>query len=276
MKHVREPLPDVQTMRPEVSAALAAIVERATAKECRNRYADAAEMVEDLEQALAIEAARAGSTNGEATSVLQALPRETRAVAEPQLRRPRRLALWILIPVGLIAAGTAAYYVLRPEDGGDKAKPPVAAARPQPVKLIAAKDFDPPPGDGDEHANELRYALDRDPNTTWSTEGYDNGVFAQGKKGVGIYVDAPPPVAGRELVIRTPKVGWEGGIYVAKSGPPEDLGGWTQVADFTMTKKSQRIGLDTAGQRFRYYLVWITKLPPGAERAEISEILLYR
>ena len=39
MKHVREPLPDVQRRRPEISAALAAVVERATAKETRNRYA---------------------------------------------------------------------------------------------------------------------------------------------------------------------------------------------------------------------------------------------
>src|SRR3954469_25136744 len=52
MKHVREPLPDVQAARPEVSAALAAVIERATAKETRNRYATAAEMVLDLERAL--------------------------------------------------------------------------------------------------------------------------------------------------------------------------------------------------------------------------------
>ena len=41
MKHVQEPLPDVQKLRPEISAALAAVVERATAKETGNRYATA-------------------------------------------------------------------------------------------------------------------------------------------------------------------------------------------------------------------------------------------
>src|ERR687884_315832 len=41
MKHVRDPLPDVQQLRPEVSAALASVVERATSKERRNRYANA-------------------------------------------------------------------------------------------------------------------------------------------------------------------------------------------------------------------------------------------
>ena len=41
MKHVREPLPDLRRVRPEVSAALTAVIERATAKETRNRYGTA-------------------------------------------------------------------------------------------------------------------------------------------------------------------------------------------------------------------------------------------
>src|SRR5918912_2066547 len=85
MKHVRESLPDVQRRRPEVSAALAAVVDRATAKETANRYRTADEMVHDLEQVLAIEAARAGETSGEATAVLRSLPGDTADFA------PRRL-----------------------------------------------------------------------------------------------------------------------------------------------------------------------------------------
>src|SRR5918992_687771 len=45
MKHVREPIPDVQRLRPEVSAALAAVVDRATCKETRNRYATVTDML---------------------------------------------------------------------------------------------------------------------------------------------------------------------------------------------------------------------------------------
>src|SRR3954468_2518677 len=113
MKHVRDPLPDVQTLRPEMSAALAAIVERATAKETRNRYADAAEMVDDLEQALGIEAARAGATNGEATSVLRALPAEAAEYAPPRLRKGPR-PLWLGGATMLLAAaGVAAFLLLR-------------------------------------------------------------------------------------------------------------------------------------------------------------------
>src|SRR5207302_2367037 len=61
MKHVREQLPDVQAKRPEVSAALAAVIDRATAKHREQRYADDAELIADLEDVLAIETARSGS-----------------------------------------------------------------------------------------------------------------------------------------------------------------------------------------------------------------------
>src|ERR671914_540515 len=90
MKHVTEPLPDVQRRRPEISAALAAIVERATAKETRNRYATVDDMVHDLEEVLAIEAARTGQATGEATTVLRSLSGDTADFAPGRLRHPRR------------------------------------------------------------------------------------------------------------------------------------------------------------------------------------------
>src|SRR6201997_917712 len=43
MKHVRETIPDVQLKRPEISAALASVVDNATAKRVEDRYADDAE-----------------------------------------------------------------------------------------------------------------------------------------------------------------------------------------------------------------------------------------
>ena len=48
MKHVNEELPDVQRRRPEVSAAVALVVERATAKDPAERYQDVGEMIDDL------------------------------------------------------------------------------------------------------------------------------------------------------------------------------------------------------------------------------------
>src|SRR5215210_7972364 len=60
MKHVREDLPDVQMRRPEVSASLAAVLDRMTDKRLEHRYPDARALVADLEEALAAEAARSG------------------------------------------------------------------------------------------------------------------------------------------------------------------------------------------------------------------------
>src|SRR3954466_9499644 len=60
MQHVRDPIPNVTAYRPEVSAVLASIVDKATRKELKNRYATVDEMVRDLEQALAVEARRGG------------------------------------------------------------------------------------------------------------------------------------------------------------------------------------------------------------------------
>src|SRR3954466_2472280 len=126
MKHVRDPLPDVQALRPDMSAALAAIVERSTAKERRNRYADAGEMVDDLEQALGIEASRAGTTNGEATSVLRALPPDAKNVAPQRLRRPR--PIWVgIVTMLLAAAAVAAVLLLTTRETGGRDDEPKAA-----------------------------------------------------------------------------------------------------------------------------------------------------
>src|ERR1700761_3850852 len=78
MKHVREELPDMQRVRPEVSASLAAVLDRMTDKNLADRYADVPSLVADLEEALAIEAARSGTSTGEATAVIRTLPAQTR------------------------------------------------------------------------------------------------------------------------------------------------------------------------------------------------------
>ena len=63
MERVREEIPDVQAKRPEVSAALAAVLETTTAKRPSDRYADDAELIADLEDVLGLETARAGSVH---------------------------------------------------------------------------------------------------------------------------------------------------------------------------------------------------------------------
>ncbi|MEA2375366.1 MAG: eukaryotic-like serine/threonine-protein kinase [Thermoleophilaceae bacterium] len=278
MMHVREPLPDVQRTRPEISAALAAVIDRATAKECDNRYATVDEMVWDLEQALSIEAARAGEATGEATTVLRALPDETADFAPGRLRRPGRYVLMALavavaaVVVGFVLAGNAGQSNDR--GGAAAAKRTAALVR---VPLTAAHDYDPFGDDRSEHPEDAAKAIDRDPASTWATVHYSTGQLQ--KRGVGLYVDAGAPVAGRRLDVRTPHGGFLAQIYGSRTGEPsgagpESFSDWgTPLASVTVSNR-KKIYLDTHGQHYRYYLIWIFRLPPGQAQAEIGTVRL--
>ncbi|MCW2993912.1 MAG: serine/threonine protein kinase, partial [Conexibacter sp.] len=91
MKHVREQLPDVQIRRPEVSSALASVLDRSTAKETGSRYADDRAMIADLEEVLAIETQRSGQSTGEVTAVLRTLPPSARRKLPTRVTHPLRL-----------------------------------------------------------------------------------------------------------------------------------------------------------------------------------------
>src|SRR2546421_2866666 len=123
MKHVREDLPDVQSRRPEISAALAQVVDAATAKRVEDRYADDAELIADLEDVLAIETARAGSATGEVTSVLRTLPSSTQRRVPFRLRHRIMAVLALVIVIGA-AAGVAIWLTGRTHHGTGKLAQP--------------------------------------------------------------------------------------------------------------------------------------------------------
>src|SRR3954468_18248806 len=102
MKHVNEELPDVQQRRPELSAAAAMVVERATAKDPAQRYQEVGDLIDDLSTALEVEAARAGSTTGEATSVLDAVPPPKRKLAGRTSWSRAAIALALLIAAAVV------------------------------------------------------------------------------------------------------------------------------------------------------------------------------
>jgi serine/threonine-protein kinase len=275
MKHVRETVPDVQRRRPEVSSVLAAIVERATAKHPENRYAGAAEMVEDLEDALAVETARAGTYDEQMTSVLE-------AVSEGPSRRPlislsRRPSLagaaLLLLLVGLIVFGAVRLIGA----GGGSGPEPLAEARSINLSGSAAKDYDPQ-GDRSEHPDEVGLAVDGDPTTTaWSTETYSVQNLGS-KPGVGLYVDAGRPVDAKAIEVRSKRGGWSFEIRGAAQAVPAELAGWKPLAKVASARPRQTVELRTGAKRYRYYLIWITRLAPagGGYRVEISDVRLFQ
>ncbi len=227
MKHVREELPDVQLRRPEVSSALAAVVDRATAKDLERRYSNDRELIADLEDVLAIETARSGQATGEATAVIRTLPARARRRLPLRMRHP----VWLVVALLLVGAAVAVALILlahRAQHGAQNIRnipaPKNSGLQAFSIKQSNAHDYDPLGDNKSEHPLQAKAVVDGEKSTAWTTETY------------------------------------EGNTLGTKAG----------------AKATQRVDLDTAGNRFRYYLVWITKLPPGKDQVAISEIRLFK
>ena len=182
------------------------------------RYVDAESMAAELEEVLAIEAARAGQATGEATSVLRTLPGKARRRLPWRMRHPARwlasLALLAaIVAIALIAAAQHAH------SGTGVASGVHGSAGLQPVALgqTAAHDYNPF-GTEPENRDRVQNVIDSDPNTAWSTAHYYEGTLKKpGGVGVGVYLDAAPSLAARAVEIQTPTPGFDVKIYGAKT-----------------------------------------------------------
>jgi eukaryotic-like serine/threonine-protein kinase len=284
MKHVREEIPDVQLKRPEASAALAAVVETATAKRLDERYADDAELIADLEDVLALEMARGGgNVTGEVTSVLRTLGPQSRRRLPLWRRRPGWMALAVLLAVALVAGGivylaTRTHHSPPGRVARDQTRP--AAPRLIPLCQSCAHDYNPDAISGPKNQNPQLdpYAVDGDPGTAWVTQIYYDNTLA-GKPGFGLYVDAGGPVLAGSMLLETTTPGYSVTIYGRTSTPNPNTfdtgpGGWVKLGSVADVHKQQTIPLAPNNVRYRYYLVWITSLG-GQSQAAINEIRLY-
>ncbi|MDH3752745.1 MAG: protein kinase [Acidimicrobiia bacterium] len=150
-----------------------------------------------------------------------------------------------------------------PEDDGD-------------LRIVAISTFDPE-GSGEPGENDSRVssAIDGDPATTWSTEGYDSRAFGGLKSGVGIVISLNEPTAIGAVEIVGPTQSWAASIYAADAAAPE-LSGWgPAVAESPDIDGTIRFELNNveAGA----LMVWITDLGDGPPRVrvEIAELALY-
>ncbi len=286
MRHVREQLPDAQLVRPDLSAAAAAIVDRATMKDPRERYPDAAAMVADLEQALALEAARSGqASTGEVTSVLRTLPGEAQRRVPLRVRRP---GAWIgAIAVLALVVGLALVFVAGRAHRGVGGAGDDGGAGLQEVSLgqSAAYSYNPF-GTGPESPDTIDNVLDGDPSTNWSTEQYfDDTLKKANGTGTGLYLDAAPRVAAKAIAITTPTPGFSLQLYVADAitelpygnATPLAQRGWHgPVGASSSVRSGQHIELHLDGASWRYYLLWFTSLPPAGQSITVSGVSLFK
>jgi hypothetical protein len=251
MRHRSDPVPDVLAERPDAPVRLAAAVERALAKDPRERFSSMddflAELIACRNELPAPEAAQTMiiSDSSPLPGPAERLPRRRRS-------RARLAALLVLVLLALLAGG--AYYLF-----GRRHKAPQLGTKPASaatVDLSAVGAYDPPPGDCHEGDQLVARATDGNPATYWQTENYTTAQLGNLKQGVGLVLDAGTALQLGSLTIQTTTPGFDAEIKAgaSPSGPFP-----------TTVSPSQTVGPRTTftlhvPTESRYYVVWITKL----------------
>ena len=254
MQHVNAPVPSVLERRPEVPLRLDLAVQRAMAKQPADRFQSMDELVQELERCVA-----EVRSDGEEGATMIAPPRR-RPARPARARRPRGALpiVPILLGLAVLALLAGGAYLLSDQDPD---VPIVEEETPaEPVRLAGVGAIDPA-GDG-EHDDEAAEATDGDSSTSWTTQTYQSFD----KDGVGLLLEANPPAAISRLVIESDESGFPAKIRASsnRNGQFEDVSAEQTVGPTTT------FSVDTQGQEYRYYLVWL-RLPDGG-RAHINEV----
>jgi len=260
MKHLNEPVPDILERRPDVPVRLAAAMERALEKDPARRFASMRDFAGELRACLA----ELGSFDADRTFVA---PRQTQPPSAPRpvrLKRRRWPVFAVLALAGAAAAIVAGVLAL----DGSKANTPAGDVGQTPVvALQGVGSYDPTSdgGDGSEHNDSVADATDGKPSTFWTTDIYRSASFGGLKPGVGLVLDAGRAVALKSLTVVSDTPGFTATIQTgdSASGP--------FTADSSPQTVNRTTTLALRGTTARYYVVWLTSLPPG-NTAHINEI----
>jgi tRNA A-37 threonylcarbamoyl transferase component Bud32 len=248
MKHVHEPPPNLLDVRRDVPLRVAAAVDRALEKDPDQRFPRMDTFAAELEACLS-EFDR--DEDGEAATMVVPAPRRHR-----QRRRvsgwPVGVTLLALLAIGAIVLGLRAL-------GGGSGQGKVGA----PISFSGVSSYDPFGSDQTEHSEEAGNVTDHNPATYWSTEHYRSFT----KAGVGVVLDAHGAVGLSRITIATDTPG-----FTAEIQATNVLGGTPQpVSDQQVVGRSTAFDIN-AGAPKRFYIVWITKLPPGVSYAHVNEV----
>ncbi|WP_415830850.1 hypothetical protein [Janibacter anophelis] len=141
----------------------------------------------------------------------------------------------------------------------------------EPLGIINAVGFDPPPGDGAEHNAEVPRVYDGDPTTAWTTEGYESETFGGVKQGVGITVDLGQAQKISSVTLELPTTS-QATVYAGDAATNSG----TQVGQ-TQGRQGQVVLQPTSDVNAQYVTVWFTSLAPsddGRYRAALGEIVV--
>ena len=263
MKHVTEHPPSLAAQRADVPPRLARAVDRALEKKPELRFASMDAFATELRRCLG----ELGTFDADRTIVrgMPAVADEPRrpALAGPRRRRPGRLPV-VLAVLGVAILASVAALLLSGGSGIGHHHGTGSGTPPASAHLRAVGNYDPE-GSPDSHADTASAATDGNPATDWYTQIYATPEFGNLKHGLGLVLDAGKTVKLSQLTVHTPTPGF---VAVVQAGP-------SQSGPFSDDSASQQVGSTTTfhlnGASAQYYVVWITRLPPGG-KAEISEV----
>jgi hypothetical protein len=154
---------------------------------------------------------------------------------------------------------------LRSDSGGNGGGGNAAASGGTQVALEGIGAYDPEGDDGVENNEDAPLATDGDESTHWRTVRYYDAPAIADKSGVGLVLDASRSVSLAEVRVTSDTPGFSARIQGGQSptGPFTDLSGSRTV--------QARTTFELEGDDARYYVVWITTVPPGGS-AHVNEV----
>jgi serine/threonine-protein kinase len=256
MKHMHEPAPNLLDVRGDVPLRVAAAVDRALEKDPEQRFPTMDAFAAELEACLA----ELDQPDGEATMVIPSAQRATKRRKQVS-RWPIGIALLALLAVAGIVIGLLA------SRGSNDGGTPAASKR---VQIAGVTSYDPFGDNKEENSAAAINTTDRNPATYWSTERY-NDAPSLDKPGVGVVLDAGTLVQLAQLTVVTDTPGFTAQVEATNTqgGTPE------KISDSKVVGRTTTFDLSANGPK-RYYVIWITKLPPDDHVAHVNEVRAFK
>jgi eukaryotic-like serine/threonine-protein kinase len=254
LKHVNEVPRSLLEVRRDVPPRVANAIDRAIEKDPNRRFPSMDAFAAELEACLA----ELERSPGDADT-------QERVALAPRPSRPhKRVSRWAIVValIGLLAIGAAVAGLLIVR-AHDSTPPSTAAAL---IHLRGLRGFDPY---GDNHAEDdaaASLATDRNPSTYWSTEQYYDRKL--NKPGVGLELAANKLVSPHGITVSTSTPGFVARILAGNNPNGSDF---HPVSRSLQINGTTTFPLDLHAPK-RYFVVWITQLPPGSMVVQINEV----
>jgi hypothetical protein len=261
LARLREDPKPARARRAGLPRALDALVARALARDPADRFPSMREL------RAALTTIDLTPSTQDATGVLDA-PTAPARFTDTERRWIVPAVLVVVVAVSLALAGiligrtdTGSTLVRRAREAvtGHEEAPaaePLPSSPARPLTAVRAAAFDPQ-GDGAEHDDEASNAVDGNPATRWTTEGYFARAFGI-KQGVGIYVELSERAPLATLDVRSDVNGWAASVYVSDSAGAT-LDAWGPAVA-TKAGIHGNGSFDMSSRTGRFVLLWITDL----------------